>query len=233
MTGRRGKFVLALLGLVLTLAYAPGCRERPEVTLTEPGPGSAAPAAQVPGRAEPAATLDPAPPAPTAPPPEPPAPPKQAGPPPKPTFSRKAAIYDPEGPAYDLLQSAAQALGKFPADALGNIDWAAALRSGLIAPRSSVRGSGPMTIRDDDIIMRDTRDMPWVRFPHRTHTEWLACSNCHPRLFKEKTGATDITMETIMRGEHCGQCHDRVAFSIFVCERCHSIVHEGSPKAWW
>jgi c(7)-type cytochrome triheme protein len=81
--------------------------------------------------------------------------------------------------------------------------------------------------------MRNTRDMPWVAFPHRQHTEWLACSNCHPRPFKEKSGVNEITMDNIMRGEQCGMCHDRVAFSIFACERCHSVTHPGSPKPWW
>ncbi len=78
-----------------------------------------------------------------------------------------------------------------------------------------------------------TLDMPWVRFPHAEHTEWLDCSNCHPHPFAEKAGATEITMDSIMRGHHCGMCHDRVAFSIFACERCHSVTHPGSPAAWW
>ena len=151
----------------------------------------------------------------------------------KPKFSRKSAIYDRNGPAYALLQSARQALGRFPADNLGNIDWVEALELGLIAPRATVSGNGHMRSRTDEIVMRNTRDMPWVAFPHRQHTEWLACSNCHPRPFKEKSAANVITMDNIMRGEQCGVCHDRVAFSIFACERCHSVTHPGSPKPWW
>ena len=150
-----------------------------------------------------------------------------------PRFSAKASLYDVRGPGYPLLQSAQSALRTFPADQLGNIDWVEAMRRGLIDPRVSVNGSGEMKRRDDDIIMRETREMPWVRFPHRQHTEWLDCSNCHPRPFKESTGNNGITMDTIMRGQHCGMCHDRVAFSIFTCERCHSIPHAGSPAVWW
>ena len=151
----------------------------------------------------------------------------------KPKFSRKSAVYDRNGPAYTQLQSARTALGHFPADSLGNIDWVEALERGLIAPRASVSGKGRMQSRTDDIIMRNTRDMPWVAFPHRQHTEWLACSNCHPRPFKAELRGNNINMDNIMRGRQCGLCHDRVAFSIFACERCHSVVHPGSPKPWW
>ena len=75
--------------------------------------------------------------------------------------------------------------------------------------------------------------MPWVRFPHKPHTKWLACSNCHPAIFLPQEGANDISMNKVLRGEYCGVCHDKVAFSLFVCERCHSVPHEGSGKKWW
>lgn len=151
----------------------------------------------------------------------------------EPKFISKSAVYDRSGPAYSLLQSPEQAMQKFPADSTGNIDWVATLERELINPRTTVSGNGQMQTRTDEILMRNTRDMPWVRFPHRQHTEWLACTNCHPRPFKEKAGANQITMDNIMRGEQCGMCHDRVAFSIFACERCHSVPHAGSPQAWW
>ena len=86
---------------------------------------------------------------------------------------------------------------------------------------------------DQDIIMKDTLEMPWVVFPHRQHTEWLACSNCHPKPFAEQSGVNDISMDEIFRGNYCGQCHDRVAFSIFLCERCHSVPHSDTPPRWW
>jgi len=151
----------------------------------------------------------------------------------KPRFNPKSTIYDPKGPAFTLLQDAREAMATFPADYLGNIDWVEVLKHGLIAPRADLDGHGDMPLRDDAIIMRNTLQMPWVRFPHRQHTEWLACSNCHPAPFEEKAGSTAITMDSIMRGRDCGLCHDRVAFSIFACERCHSIPHDGSPAAWW
>lgn len=153
--------------------------------------------------------------------------------PPAPRFGRKSDVYDSQGEAYALLQSPKAAMRRFPADALGNIDWVSALSQGLINPRASLNGKGPMRRRFDDIVMRETRDMPWVNFPHAQHTEWLDCSNCHPEPFSERRGVNQISMESIMRGQHCGTCHDRVAFSIFACERCHSIPHPGSPPRWW
>jgi len=32
--------------------------------------------------------------------------------------------------------------------------------------------------------------MDHVRFPHKAHTQWLTCSNCHPQIFIPKLGAT-------------------------------------------
>lgn len=151
----------------------------------------------------------------------------------RPRFSAKSALLDPSAPGYPLLQAARDALHGFPADALGNVDWAESRRRHLITPRASIDGDARMRPRDDDIVMRNTREMPWVRFPHREHTAWLDCSNCHPRPFVDRAGANRVSMDSIMRGEHCGLCHDRVAFSIFTCERCHSIPHPGSPPSWW
>jgi len=150
-----------------------------------------------------------------------------------PIFSRKSEVYDRRGEAFALLQSPKKAMQALPADAQGKVDWVSALSQGLIQPRASLSGKGKMRRRFDEIVMKDTRDMPWVKFPHAEHTEWLDCSNCHPEPFRERKGGNQITMETIMRGQHCGTCHDRVAFSIFACERCHSLPHAGSPAKWW
>ena len=150
-----------------------------------------------------------------------------------PTLSPKSEAYDPAGIAYGQLQAPRAAMSGFAADSLDNIDWVATLRLGLIEPRAELRRQGTMRLREDEILMRNTREMPWVLFPHRAHTEWLACSNCHPKPFVDRRAANTVTMDSIMRGEHCGMCHDRVAFSIFACERCHSVPHDGSPPAWW
>ena len=71
--------------------------------------------------------------------------------------------------------------------------------------------------------------MPMVRFPHRQHTAWLDCSNCHDQLFGQTAGATTINMMLILQGEKCGLCHGAVAFPLTECLRCHSVVR-GSPE---
>ena len=143
------------------------------------------------------------------------------------------SFLDRANEVYPLLQKPGQAMTGFPLDATGAIDWVAALAEGHIKPRAERYKAGAMERRLDAIIMKDTREMPWVRFPHAEHTEWLACANCHPRPFAEVTGASNITMDTIFSGQHCGMCHDRVAFSVMQCERCHNVLHEGSPVRWW
>jgi c(7)-type cytochrome triheme protein len=63
-----------------------------------------------------------------------------------------------------------------------------------------------------------------VRFPHRQHTEWLDCSNCHEKLFISKAGANKgVNMFQVLQGEYCGLCHGAVSFPLTECKRCHSV----------
>lgn len=126
------------------------------------------------------------------------------------------------------MQNAREVAKQLPQDRDGRIDWMTALRSGSITPRSQLRGETGSPPLDLDIIMKRTRQMPFVRFPHRSHTEWLACSNCHPAIFEARAGSTTIRMEDIFRGRYCGTCHDRVAFVTHrACDRCHSVPNDG------
>lgn len=135
-----------------------------------------------------------------------------------------SSFYDPGNPELLRLQKLGEATRSLPYDTIGFPDWMRALREGLIAPRSDLNGKGNMEVLDLDIIMKNTREMPHVRFPHRSHTLWLACSNCHPEPFKPIAGSTSIRMADIFRGQYCGMCHDRVAFiTFFSCNRCHSV----------
>jgi c(7)-type cytochrome triheme protein len=69
--------------------------------------------------------------------------------------------------------------------------------------------------------------MPWVRFPHLQHTEWLTCANCHPAIFIPQAGANPISMSAIIQGEFCGVCHGKVAFAPTLnCGRCHSVPQD-------
>lgn len=140
-------------------------------------------------------------------------------------------IYDPANPDLKFLQRYNEGTRNFPRDAVGFPDWMRALREGVINPRSGVRGTERMDVLDLDIVMRNTKEMPNVRFPHRSHTLWLACSNCHPVPFKPIAGSSQIQMADIFRGQFCGMCHDRVAFiTFFSCNRCHSVPQEQSIK---
>ncbi len=142
-------------------------------------------------------------------------------------------FYDRDNPAYSILQKANQAMAGFPLDKRGGIDWMVALREGLIAPRANINSDGDIQRRTDENIMQQTRNMPYVLFPHASHTEWLACENCHPKPFVATAGANNFTMNDMYQGKFCGMCHDRVAFETFACERCHLVLHEGSPTKWW
>lgn len=142
-------------------------------------------------------------------------------------------LYDKNNPDNVKLQRINEATRELPYDANGFPDWMRALNEGLITPRTGLRGSEKMEVLDLDIVMRNTKEMPYVRFPHRSHTLWLACSNCHPEPFEPRAGSTKILMADIFRGEYCGKCHDRVAFiTFFSCSRCHSVPQTTgtSPK---
>ena len=137
-------------------------------------------------------------------------------------------LHDPANPAIKLLQEPGEALAKLPPDVVGNrIRWVQALEQGLIAPRTNIMPDTKIRVLDLDIVMQRTGEMPMVRFPHKQHTEWLDCSNCHEHLFKSKVGANkQINMFQILQGEYCGLCHGAVAFPLTECNRCHSVVRK-------
>lgn len=141
-------------------------------------------------------------------------------------------IHDIGNNAFMTLQDPTVALEGFPLDRRLQVNWVATLDQGLIEPRADLHGSRDMLVMDMDILMTNTKDMPYVRFPHLQHTKWLDCSNCHPKIFIPQEHANPISMNKVLRGEYCGVCHDKVAFALFTCERCHSVPHERSGK-WW
>lgn len=141
-------------------------------------------------------------------------------------------FYDP-GLAASPLQQAHEALAGFPVDRGGFVDWIAAASAGLVGPRSSLDGRVAPPADVADVVLRNTKEMPPVRFPHATHADLLGCASCHPAPFPEKAGATAITMERIFRGEACGMCHGKVAFPAWVnCERCHSVKAVGATHLY-
>ena len=137
---------------------------------------------------------------------------------------KQDGIHDPESPALTVLQEPAEALSILPPDTAGNkVNWVKALREKYIEPRTYLVQDKTLEILDSSILMKQTGDTPYVLFPHKAHTEWLECSNCHESLFRSKAGETPITMLAILQGEYCGRCHGAVSFPLTECKRCHSV----------
>ncbi|MBI5897932.1 MAG: hypothetical protein HZB40_01730 [Rhodocyclales bacterium] len=144
----------------------------------------------------------------------------------------KDGIHDPRSPAIKQLQEPAAALSKLIPDTAGNmVRWVQALEKGEINPRASIRPDTKIRVYDSDVLLNLKGGMPIVRFPHRQHTLWLDCVNCHDHLFKAETGATKFSMLKILEGEQCGVCHGAVSFPLTECFRCHSVARPGqAPK---
>lgn len=139
----------------------------------------------------------------------------------------KDQVHDPTSPALKVLQQPAEALSKLPPDSAGNlVRWVQALESGAINPRTNVFPETKVNVLDQDVMLNKNGSMPMVKFPHRQHTLWLDCANCHEHLFKSKAGATKISMLQILNGEQCGLCHGAVAFPLTECSRCHNTTFE-------
>lgn len=136
--------------------------------------------------------------------------------------SRPAAAHEGRGgvPRHEAL---AQAL---PKDAMGNLDWHAAVRNGLIDPLTAIDPGAPgMPALALDVPLG--RHMPGLEvvFSHETHTYWLSCDSCHPAIFAMQAGGRPMTMQKIFQGESCGRCHGTVAFAADAgCSRCHKRV---------
>ena len=145
---------------------------------------------------------------------------------------RKDGIHDPKGPAIKQLQEPREALSKLPPDTTGNmVRWVEALQTGAIKPRASLKPGTKVNVLDQDILLNLKGGMPIVLFPHKQHTEWLDCDNCHKGVFEKQTGATKISMLQILAGEQCGICHGAVSFPLTECRRCHSVLRPGQTKS--
>ena len=113
---------------------------------------------------------------------------------------------------------------KLPKVADGSVDWMRALNAKLIAPKPGIDPEAKTEQPVIDLnVERNTRGQPLFKviFPHKAHTQWFACTNCHPAIFQMQRGANPITMEKIFAGEYCGRCHGKVAFALTGCARCH------------
>lgn len=144
---------------------------------------------------------------------------------------KRDGLHDPKGPGIKQLQEPADALSKLTPDTTGNmVRWVRALEKGEITPRGSLNPNTEVRVLDKDILLNLQGGMPIVRFPHRAHTLWLDCANCHDHLFKAEAGANKFSMFAILQGEQCGVCHGAVSFPLTECFRCHSVVRPGQGR---
>ncbi len=137
------------------------------------------------------------------------------------------------------LHPTALEMGDLPKDRFGLIDWAAAIKTGKVHPIVSLDEAGkgeqpmptPLDPGSDEIeIATKSEDMPNVIFSHSVHKMWLNCNNCHPSIFTMKAGGhPEMTMPKISSGQYCGRCHNRVAFPLFDCLRCH-VKEKGTKR---
>jgi len=135
-------------------------------------------------------------------------------------------IHDPANPGTSLLQAPKTAFESLDKSKHGNhVNWVSSIDSNKINPRWDQLDPNAIPIVFDLNIVREVKgSMPDVVYPHKQHTEWLDCSNCHPDIFIPQKGANQINMASIMLGEKCGVCHGKVAFPITTstCTLCHS-----------
>lgn len=136
-------------------------------------------------------------------------------------------LHDPSGPGISELMEPRVILSQLPdrgTQGVGNqVRWVDAIESGAISPRRSRLLPEPdVPVLDMDVLLDLAGSMRVVLFPHKAHTEWLGCDNCHDEIFKPQIGANSLQMYQILNGEQCGRCHGAVSFPVTECIFCHS-----------
>ena len=218
------------------MGMAGGSPPAPKVAAPAPAPFKVAPAAAAPAIAPPASTgaAAPAPAAPVA------AgvnvnsfnrllkAPSQRNRPPA-----EDGIHDATNDGTLALQPPLTSFQDLPRSNAGNrVDWVKSIRESRIAPRADRLDEKVQPMIMDLNIVREVKgSMPDVVYPHKQHTEWLDCSNCHPAIFKPQKGANQISMASILLGEACGVCHGKVAFPVSECRLCHSKAKPAAATA--
>ena len=142
-------------------------------------------------------------------------------------------IHDPTNAGTMLLQPPKVAFESLSKSKSGNrVDWVKALQNGEIAPRyERMDDTAKPVVMDLNIVREVKGSMPDVVYPHKQHTEWLDCSNCHPAIFIPQKGANQISMASILLGQKCGVCHGKVAFPVSECRKCHSKQKPAATEA--
>ena len=124
---------------------------------------------------------------------------------------------------YDYATFAA----RLPKQSFGElIDWEKAENEKLIRPVDFLEGVSfqrrALSAEKDFSITSKSTWMPNIIFSHKKHVIWNGCEVCHPDIFPSvRKGTLKFTMLEIAEGRYCGVCHNRVAFPLNACERCH------------
>lgn len=141
-------------------------------------------------------------------------------------------IHDPSNAGTLALQPPLAAFNGMPGLGAGNrVNWVKSLGEQKIKPRWDRNQPDAAAVVMDLNIVREVKgSMPDVVYPHKQHTEWLDCSNCHPAIFIPQKGANQISMAAIMLGQKCGVCHGKVAFPVSECRLCHSKPKEAATQ---
>ncbi|MGV1100444.1 c(7)-type cytochrome triheme domain-containing protein [Thiovibrio sp. JS02] len=116
---------------------------------------------------------------------------------------------------------------RLPRTAGHSIDWEKAEEDGTIKPVDFLEGLSvkrdALKVQEDFSIESQASWASDVIFSHKKHASWNGCALCHPGIYAStKAGTVKYSMFQIYEGESCGVCHGKVAFSLFLCEKCHT-----------
>lgn len=108
----------------------------------------------------------------------------------------------------------------------GLVDWEEAETKGIVKPIDFLEGvyTRRQPIKMDKELSIESKEtwMSNIFFSHKKHAVWNGCEVCHPEIFPStKQGTVQYTMFQIGEGQYCGVCHNKVAFPVFSCHRCH------------
>ena len=116
---------------------------------------------------------------------------------------------------------------QLPRDDGGAVAWMKALNEKIIEPKPGIAPDAKdeeATDMDVDIEASGQAEYKVV-FPHKPHTQWMACTTCHTGIFEMEKGKAKMTMESMGKGEGCGACHGKVASpDLTECPVCHAAM---------
>ena len=141
-------------------------------------------------------------------------------------------IHDAENPGTELLQPPKAAFDSLDRSKHGNhVNWVSSLENGKLNPRWDRLDETMQPIVFDLNIVREVKgSMPNVVYPHKQHTEWLDCSNCHPDIFIPQNGANQKNKASNLLCEKSGESHGKEANPVTTssCRLCHSQKKENT-----